>query len=187
VSVLRSTAPAAETKSLPQQEQDRQHRNPGVPAALAQFAFLIGSWQCKARVKSEKGEWREFQATWHGRYILEGHAIADEYKMTDDVGHLIVLGMNFRTYDESRQKWNLKWLNALDGTWTDLGSDALGGVKSDDRSVTYTFREPVAHHAYTRATYGNISEDHFTWSAEKSDDGNTWSEFMVVECTRGSN
>jgi hypothetical protein len=42
--------------------------------------------------------------------------------MTDSSGKLIVLGMNFRTYDAGKQIWNTKWLNALEGTWTDLGS-----------------------------------------------------------------
>lgn len=182
--VPRPAALAAETKALQPEGPDRQKPNPAAPAALSQFAFLIGNWQCTARAISENGELQEFQATWRGRYILDGYAIADEYRMTDAAGHLIVFGMNFRTYDESRQKWNLKWLNALDGTWTDLGSDALGGVQADDQFVTYTFKEPIAHHAFTRATYAIASDVHFTWSAQKSDDRKTWSEFMVVDCYR---
>ena len=42
----------------------------------------------------------------------------------------------------------------------------------------------MADHAYTRATYTNISDAHFTWRGEKSDDGKAWSEFMAVECYR---
>jgi hypothetical protein len=38
--------------------------------------------------------------------------------------------------------------------------------------------------AYTRAAYTYISSDHFTWIGEKSDDGKSWSDFMVVECHR---
>ncbi len=184
VGVPRLAALAAETKALQPEGQGREKPNPSAPAALSQFAFLIGSWQCKARVKSENGELQNLQATWRGRYILDGYAIADEYRMTDAAGHLIVLGMNFRTYNEARRKWNLKWLNALDGTWTDLGPDALGGVKADNRFVTYTFKEPVAHHAFTRATYAIASDVHFTWLAQKSDDGKKWSQFMVVDCYR---
>jgi len=36
-----------------------------------------------------------------------------------------------------------------------LASHALG------QSIIYAFNEPVAAHAYTRATYTNISEKHF--------------------------
>ncbi len=42
----------------------------------------------------------------------------------------------------------------------------------------------TAGYAYTRATYTNISKKHFTWRGEKSDDGKTLSEFVVVEAYR---
>jgi len=158
--------------------------NPKAPAALSRFAFLIGRWRCEARVSSANGEWQTLQATWLGRFILDGYAIADEYRMTGSSGELIVLGMNLRTYDATKQIWNIKWLNALAGTWVDLGPEELGGVTFDGQSIIYAFKEPVATHAYTRASYTNISEKHFTWRGEKSDDGKTWSEFMVLEAYR---
>ena len=156
----------------------------GAPAALSRFAFLIGRWRCDAKVRSANGDWQTFKATWLGRFILDGYAIADEYRMTGSSGELIVLGMNLRTYDPAKQIWNIKWLNALAGTWVDLGPEELGGVRFDGQSVIYTFKEPVAAHAFTRATYTNISKTHFTWRGEKSDDGKAWSEFMVVEAYR---
>jgi len=100
-------------------------------------------------------------------------------------GKPIVLGMNFRVYDSAQQVWNIKWLNALDGTWTDLTSEQFGGARFDGQSVTYVFKaERGAQWPFTRATYTNISKSHFTWRGEKSDDGKVWSEFMVVECHR---
>jgi len=158
--------------------------NPNAPAELSRFAFLIGRWRCEARVRLANGEWLTFAATWLGRYILDGYAIADEYRMTGSSGELIVLGMNFRTYDASKQIWNIKWLSALSGTWTDLGPEELGGVRFDGQSIIYAFKEPMATHAFTRATYTNISKTHFTWRGEKSDDGKAWSEFMVIEAYR---
>ena len=180
----RPAAGAAEENPMDQVDQEFGEPNPGAPAELSRFAFLVGRWRCEARVKSASGQWQTFQATWVGRYILDGHAVADEYRMTDSSGELIVLGMNFRTYDTARKSWNLKWLNAFSGTWVDLGPEELGGVRFDDRSVVYVFREPVAAHAYTRATYTNISRAHFTWRGEKSDDGKAWTEFMVIEAHR---
>jgi Protein of unknown function (DUF1579) len=158
--------------------------NPNAPVALSRFAFLIGRWRCEAKVRLANGEWQRFEATWLGRFILDGYAIADEYRMSGSDGELIVLGMMFRAYDPARQIWNIKWLNALAGTWTDLGPAELGGVRFDGRSITYAFKEPVAAHAYTRVTYTNISQTHFTWRGEKSEDGKAWSEFMVVEAYR---
>jgi hypothetical protein len=96
----------------------------------------------------------------------------------------MVLGMNLRSYDERRKAWNIRWLNALDGNWTNLASEELGGVRFEGTSITYAFKEPVAAHAYTRATYTPHSAAHFTWRGEKSDDGKSWSEFMVIQCHR---
>ena len=158
--------------------------NPNAPAELSRFSFLIGSFRCDARVRSDNGDWQSFRATWQGRYILDGYAIADEYRMTGSAGELIVLGMNFRTYDSGRGIWNLKWLHALTGTWVDLGPEELGGVRFDGESIVYAFREPMAGHTLTRATYTNISRRHFTWRGERSDDGRAWGEFMVIEADR---
>jgi len=179
-------AAAAENDPMDQVDQNFGKLNPNAPAALSQFAFLVGSWRCEARLKSASGEWQTFQATWLGRFILDGYAIADEYRMTSSSGELIVLGLNLRTYDPAKQIWNIKWLNALAGTWVDLGPEELGGVKFDGQSIIYSLKEPVAAHAYTRATYTNISKTRFTWRGEKSDDGKTWSEFMVVEAYRSN-
>ena len=169
---------------MEQVEQQFGSAHAKAPAELSRFAFLIGRWRCDARLEIADGKWQTFQARWVGRFLLDGYAIADEYRMTSASGELIVLGMNFRTYDAAHRRWNVRWLNALAGTWTNLVSEEFGGVRFDGRSIVYAFHEPVAAHAYTRATYTNITETHFTWLGEKSDDGKVWSEFMVVECHR---
>ena len=87
--------------------------NPNAPTALSRFAFLIGKWRCEAKLKSADGSWQTFEGAWLGRFILDGYAIADEYRMVSSSGALIVLGMNFRTYDAARKIWNIKWLNGL--------------------------------------------------------------------------
>lgn len=167
-----------------QVDQEFGKLNPNAPAALSQFAFLIGKWRCEARLRSDNGEWQSFDGTWLGRYILDGYAIADEYSMTGSSGELLVLGTNFRAYDAAQQTWNIKWLNGLAGTWIDLGPKELGGVTIDGRSITYVFKEHVLAHAYTRATYTNISYRRFRWRGESSDDGKAWDEFMVIEAYR---
>ena len=117
--------------------------NPNAPTALSRFAFLIGKWRCEAKLKSADGSWQTFEAAWLGRFILDGYAIADEYRMVSSSGELIVLGMNFRTYDAARKIWNIKWLNGLAGNWMDLVSDEMGGIRIDGESITYAFKETV--------------------------------------------
>src|SRR5579863_4195873 len=162
IGLTQATA-VAEKNPMQQVDQEFGRPNPHAPAELSRFAFLIGHWRCEAKIKTPTGDWQTFQATWVGRYILDGYAIEDEYRMTSPSGELIVLGTNLRTYDTARRTWNMKWLNALAGTWVDLGPPELGGVKLDGKSITYAFKEPVAAHAYTRATYANISNTHFMW------------------------
>ena len=82
---------------MDQINQECGQLNPNAPAALARFAFLIGSWRCEAKVRAATGDWQTFQATWLGRFILDGYAIADEYRMTGASGELIMLGVNLRT------------------------------------------------------------------------------------------
>jgi hypothetical protein len=80
--------------------------------------------------------------------------------------------------------WNLKWLNAQAGTWTDLGPEELGGVVAHGKTISYLMKEPVARHAFTRATYTNVSADHFTWQGDRSNDRKTWESFLVIELYR---
>jgi hypothetical protein len=189
--VLFSSVPAQPAKencrAMERDEQQFGKSSPNAPPELFQFAFLIGKWCCEAKLKREDGTWEDLKATWEGRYILDGYAIADEYRMTTPAGELLVLGMNLRTYDSRKKAWNMKWLNALAGTWVDLGPEALGGVRTDETSISYRMKEPVARHTFTRTTYTNISENHFTWRGDRSNDGKLWEEFLIIEVYRRKN
>jgi hypothetical protein len=158
--------------------------NPDAPEELSQFGFLVGKWRGETKLKREDGTWESLNASWEGRYVLDWYAIADEYRMTTSAGEQLVLGLNLRSYDGKRKAWNMKWLNALPGTWTDLGPEELGGVVADGKAISYSMKEPVARHAFKRATCTNISADHFTWRGERSDDGKTWEQFLVIELYR---
>jgi hypothetical protein len=155
--------------------------NPKAPAVLSEFAFLVGEFDCEARIHLDDGQWQNFPAKWTGRFILDGYAIADEYRMFDSAGALVVLGMNFRTYDAARKKWNLRWLDAFSGAWTNLAPLEFGGVTFADKSISYILREPMAGHNLTKATYVRNSPTHFTWCGEKSADGSEWTDFMILE------
>jgi hypothetical protein len=175
------------TDVKPEFGQTGEKPNPNAPAELARFGFLVGRFRFEARVKLPDGQSHSFQGTWIGRYILDGYVIADEYRMTDASGKLLVLGLNLRAYDAGKQTWNIKWLNALTGTWTDLTPSELGGVTYDGSSITYAFKDlaPIdAQHVYTRATYTSTSKTNFNWKGENSIDGKVWTEFMIVDCHR---
>lgn len=177
--------PAEENSRAMQREEQQYGRpNPKAPAELRRWAFLIGRWEGEAKLKRDDGTWGTLHTAWEGRYILDGYAIADEFRMTTPAGELLVMGINLRAYDPKKKTWNMKWLNALGGTWVDLGPEELGGIISDNKAITYIMKEPVAQHAFTRATYTNISGNHFTWRGERSNDGKAWEEFLIIELDR---
>jgi hypothetical protein len=158
--------------------------NPKAPPELSQFAFIIGKWRCDVKLKGEDGTWQPYQATWVGHYILDGYVIADEYRMTNQTGALVVHGMNFRSYSVEKKTWVMRWLNAT-GFWLELGPENLGGVHVAPKTITFNFIDTFAPNSLTRVTFSNITENHFTWSGERSlDEGKTWAEFMVIKAHR---
>ena len=170
-------------QAMERNKEEYGHPNPNAPRELSQFAFLIGKWRCEAKIKGENGSWQLFKATWVARYILDGYVIADEYRMMDSTGKLVMLGQNYRSYNTDKKAWVMKWQEALTSTWLDLGPDELGGVRVNDTSITYKaqFRPNEIH----RMNYLNISADHFTWRGEASrDGGETWAGIMVIEAYR---
>ena len=78
-------------------EREYGKPNPNASPELSRFAFLIGEWRCDAKLKREDGTWEDLKATWEGRYILDGYAIGDEFRMTTPAGELLVLGINLRS------------------------------------------------------------------------------------------
>ena len=159
--------------------------NPEAPPELSQFAFIIGAWRCDVRVKGEDGTWQSYQATWVGRYILDGYVIADEYRMTNQAGELVVHGMNFRSYSVEKKSWIMRWLDGTRSFWVELGPEALGGVRVDAGSITFKLIDRFAPDALSRVTFSNISADRFEWREEKSlDAGTTWTEFVAIEAHR---
>lgn len=161
--------------------------NPDAPGELSRFDFVVGAWRGKASLRRDDGAWEHLDVSWNGRYILDGYAIADDYRMTTANGDLLVLGVNVRAYDPKSRVWRMKWLNALGGSWVDLGPEELGGVRVDENSITYEMHEPVADHPFTRATYTTVSKDVFTWRGERSHDRSSWEDFLLIELHRRRN
>ena len=161
--------------------------NPNAPPELSQFGFIIGEWRCDVRVKGENGTSHTYQATWVGRYILDGYVIADEYRMTNSAGEVVVHGMNFRSYSAEKKRWVMRWLDGTRSFWVELGPEELGGVRVTPDAIGFKLVDRFAPDAISRVTFSNISADHFTWREEKSlDQGRTWTEFVSIEAHRAN-
>jgi hypothetical protein len=120
---LRRTIPWTRSiRNLVSPTPTRRQRSLNLPFSLADAV------RSKSKVRSANGEWQTFEATWLGRFILDGYAIADEYRMTGSSGEVIVLGMNLRTYDAisgfGTLNGSMRWLER------DWISDRRSGVES---------------------------------------------------------
>jgi len=183
LALLAATPAPAAARENPPMQHDAQI-NPNAPPELSRFAFLIGDWSCEANLKMPDGTRRMLQATWHGHYILDGYAIADEYRMTGPTGELMVFGINFRSFDTAAGTYNIKWLDARTGAWSDLVTPKSGSVSVHGNTIAYIFPEPTTAHPFTRATYTPLSATRFTWQGEKSADQKSWTQFLLVDCHR---
>ena len=162
------------------------------PVELRKFAFLVGRWRCESRVKLPDGTLRTSRAEWHGRVILDGHAIADEYRQWGPDGALEQLGQNVRSYCRARRRFVMRWHDALAATWLELAPEDLGDVVFSDTSVTYLHHVPPGPvavlfppDALFRVRYEEIAPRSFTWRAAVSKDhGQTWDEVQVIVATR---
>ena len=166
-------------------ETEYGNPNPNAPPELSQFAFIIGEWRCDVRVNGEDGTSQTYRATWVGRYILDGYAIADEYRMVDQAGELLVHGMNFRSYSLEKKTWIMRWLDGTRSVWVDLGPQELGGVRVNADTIVFNLIDRFAPDAISRVTLSNMSAHRFAWREEKSlDEGRTWSDFVTIESHR---
>ncbi len=157
--------------------------NPDAPPELSQFAFLIGAWRVDGKLKGPDDMWMPFTAGWTARYILDGYVITDEFHTNDTGGEFQLHGATFRSYDARRKTWVMKFLNARESTWLDLGPEDLGGVEVTDDAITFMHR--VEPDGLLQVRFENISTDHFIWRGELSDDGcKNLDEIMTIEAER---
>jgi len=166
--------------------------NTRAPRELVTFDFLVGAWECESNVRAPDGSVRTRPATWVGRYILDGYAIADEFRQLGPAGEVAMLGQTFRAFNPDSKTWVMKWLDALDATWLDLGPEDLGGVTVRNGTITYWHGRPRGRsgrlfplQSVFRVTFSDITEAGFRWRSEVStDNGETWAEAQTITARR---
>lgn len=150
---------------------------------LAHFAFLVGTWTCKVRVKRPDGGFEAHTATLVGRYVLDGYAIQDVYRQWNESGELIRFGATYRSFDARANRWVMKWQDALTSRWIELGPAELGGVQVSETAITFQHHYPPD--MLVRLTFLDIAREEFTQEAEISTDGGaTWELTQVLEAHR---
>jgi hypothetical protein len=156
-------------------EADKKQPNPKAPPETAQYAFLIGEWDCRIESMAPDGSMTEGRARWKGYYILDGWAIQDEWVSETPSGEEFY-GTNIRSFDPERKKWNNRWLPSGSLKWKHFDSEQIGDTMV---MIGGEGRDPIG--PVDRNTFYNISEDHFDWKKDRSyDGGKTWIEGVAL-------
>ena len=87
--------------------------NPEAPPETAMLGQLIGTWDIDQSIINKDGTWgeRKRHAIWKWYYILDGHAIQDDWILVDSLKNQHAAGTNIRIYNPEEKQWYMAWID----------------------------------------------------------------------------
>lgn len=155
-------------------------RNPQAPDQLNLFSFLVGKWNGTGKTRLADGSHVQWEgATWIGRYILNGMAIADEFHSLAPDGKPY-LGISIRHFDTKHDSWIIEYLNVSNSFLRRQVNPQSGSVSLDAGTIVI-----ISEDAQTRIRekYRVADPNHFTYSTDMSRDGGRSWDPVLVEMT----
>jgi hypothetical protein len=154
--------------------------HPGAPAETAQFAFLVGDWECDTRfLKPDGGGYNEGRARWTGRWILDGWAIQDVWLGYGPSGQEFH-GTNIRSFNPQTSRWDNRWLAQGDLQWKYFWAERRDGT------MVMTGGEGAGPRGefVDRNVFYEIGSDSWRWRKDRSwDGGESWLEGVgFIDC-----
>ena len=146
--------------------------NPDAPKELAQFDFLIGTFDCADEFTDLDGNTTRVSARWSGKYILNGFGIQDSYWNPN------FSTTNVRIYDDSQSKWQVTYYQLpkfKSGVWA-------GSMQGPDIILRRLF-EYDGKSVESRLTYRKITSMSFEWTSEYITDENQYTSW-ISKCQR---
>ena len=157
--------------------------NSEAPPETKFLGQLAGSWNAEQTIIGKDGTWedgRKSKAIWRWYYILDGHAIQDDWISIDSLNRRKAVGTNIRIYNSEDKLWYMAWIDKTHrrlATFTatnDSGNIVMDGTNSNGRHIHNTFY--------------NIKQDTFDWKQEWTfDKGESWVEVARIHCVRKVN
>jgi hypothetical protein len=155
-------------------------KNAEAPAELDLFSFLIGKWSGTGRTRLADGSHVEWQgATWIGRYILNGMAIADELHAPGPDGK-IYLGITLRQFDTELDTWIVEFLNVENSFLRRQVNANAGSVTREADSVVVISEDGQTR---SRERYRLPSQNRFIYTLELSRDAGRTFDPVALEMT----
>ena len=167
--ILASHATAQEIRNdpliyQPNPDSPIQSRNPALTDEGMLFDFLIGDWDAVITWEPDKGPKDIYRAKWHNHWIIDGHAVMQEWRGPS------LTGAEIRFYDTKTNSWKGQNIY-VDGAWRETKAKSDG-----DNLVVTIFSEDEQNRKFlNRETYFNITENSFEMKSDLSfDEGKTW-------------
>jgi hypothetical protein len=174
-------APALQRLSVA--SNPREALNPAAAPGTEMLGRLEGRWRVDMKILDQQGNWvpQDQQREWLWYYILDGHAIQDDFVVVfkDESGNSLrrVVGTNIRIYNAEEKRWHMAWISSKARRLA-----AFTAVNEGDRVIMRGVNDQGRD---VRNTFFDISRDSFDWEqAWTFDDGASWLPVARIHATR---
>jgi hypothetical protein len=158
--------------------QAKAKLSPEAPEGTNILGQLVGAWDAEQTIMNRDGTWdAPKHSIWKWYYILDGHAIQDDWISIDSLNNEIPVGTNIRIYNPDEKQWHMAWIDKTNrrlATFTainDSGTVVMEGTNAKGRHIKNTFF--------------NIADNEFDWKQEWTfDEGKTWVVVAKIHCKR---
>ena len=164
---------------LGQERFDPRRLNPDAPKETEQFGQLAGIWNAEQNVRNKDGTWSDetTRGEWRWYYILDGHAIQDDWFGADTTSRFQWVGTNIRIYNPEERQWNMAWI--------DKNNRRLATFTATQVNERIIMEGTNAKGRQIKNIFSNINEKSFDWSQQWTfDGGGTWLEVARIHCRR---
>lgn len=138
---------------------------------LSSFDFFIGEWNItNLRVLDNGEEIVVGHSKSIAYYILDNSAILDEFRSLDQNGSVVFRGISIRSFNNSKNQFQVVWLVPGVETLTDIKAIWKNGNIVTE-AMGYDTRGDFLEHLI----YYNITDSTYSMKMDRSyDDGKTW-------------
>lgn len=156
--------------------------NPSGPPELAQFAFLVGTWQTDYISHLPEQPEQRYPVVWTISWILEGNALQDSWTVSSPHGQHLLTGTMFRSWNNEEKKWEFVEQTSVRPMFHHMWGEKVGETMVMYEEITM----PNYGKVQARRVFSNITADTFRWQMDiKPENSDTWiTNIASMEATR---
>ena len=165
------------------ESNSRQTINADAPTETQSLGRLVGKWSVKGESLDQNGNWnsRDQYNEWHWYYILNGHAVQDDWitvvKASDGSDSTVTYGTNIRIYNSDTEEWHMAWIHQDGRTLK-----TFTAVNETNKIVMNGF---APNGVKQRNTFFDITGNNFEWIQEWAIGGEgAWVTVAKLHATR---